>query len=167
MAVTEADETARGGSSSEKLKGNASDKTTDAARACSSFWDVEEARAGATGAEGAFGLTQHARVEQCLESQRGPQQLILARRAFAPVPADAVMEPCQARTNPSTRTTAIFTGRNVIAAIGGFGYLFSGQHLLVTQICNLPFRRFAIGKEPESSSAFPRAAECNSAIQLR
>jgi len=90
MAVTEADETARGGSSSGKLKGNASDKTNDAARACNSFWDVEMTRAGATGAEGAFGFTQHAGVEQCLESQRGPQQLILARRAFAPVSADPV-----------------------------------------------------------------------------
>jgi len=121
MAVIEADEAARGGSSSGKLKGNASDKTTDAASACKSFWNVEAARAGATGAEGASGFTQHARVEHCLESQRGPQQFIWARRAFAPVPADPVKTPCQARTNPSTRTTAIFTGRNVIAAIGGFG----------------------------------------------
>jgi len=100
MAVTEVEETASGGSSSGKRKGNASDETTDAARACNSFWDVETARAGATGAEGAFGFTQHAGVEQCLESQRGPQQFILARRAFAPVPADNVKTPCQARTNP-------------------------------------------------------------------
>ena len=115
MAVTEADETTRGGSSSGKLKGNASDKTTDAARACKSFCDVEGTEAGATGAKGASGFTQHAGVEQRLESQRGPQQFILARRGFVLVLADAIRTPCQARTNPSRRTTAIFTGRNVIA----------------------------------------------------
>jgi hypothetical protein len=120
MAVTEVEQAARGSSSSRKLKGNAIDKTTDAASACKSFWDVETTRAGATGVEGAFGLTQQAGVEQCLESQRGPQQFILARREFAPVPADAVKTPCQARTNPSRRTTAIFTGRNVIACNWSF-----------------------------------------------
>ena len=63
MAVTEVNETARDGSSSRKLKGNANDETTDAANACNSFWDVEGTGAGATGAEGAFGLTQHAVVD--------------------------------------------------------------------------------------------------------
>ena len=120
MAVTEVNETARDGSSSGKRKGNASDETTGAARACNSFWDVEATRAGVTGAEGAFGLTQHAGVEQCLESQRGPQQLILARCAFAPVPADAIRTPCQTRTNPSRRTTAVFIGRNVMACNWSF-----------------------------------------------
>ena len=120
MAVTEVDEVARDGNSSGKLKGNASAETTGAARACNSFWDVEATRAGVTGAEGAFGLTQHAGAEQCLESQRGPQQLILARRASAPVPADAINTPCEARTNPSRRTTAVFVGRNVMACNWSF-----------------------------------------------
>jgi hypothetical protein len=120
MAVTEVDEAAREGSLSGELKGNASNERNDAANACNSFWDVEATPAGATGAEGAFGLAQHAPVEQWLESQRGPQQLILARRVFALVPADAIKTPCQARTNPSRTTTAIFTGRNVMACNWSF-----------------------------------------------
>ncbi|MEO8426267.1 MAG: hypothetical protein ABI651_04060 [Verrucomicrobiota bacterium] len=120
MAVTEMEETARDGSLSVEHKGKAGSAMTDAANACNSFWDVEATRAGATGAGGTFGLTQHAGVEQCLESQRGPQQLILARPAFAPVPADAIKTLCHARTNPSIRTSAIFIGCNVIACNWSF-----------------------------------------------
>src|SRR6266571_1327742 len=57
-------------------------------------------------------------------------------------------------------------------------YVLSAQPALVAQICNLPYRRFVIGRASESSNALGladpssggpaeggRAAECNSAIQ--
>jgi len=47
-------------------------------------------------------------------------------------------------------------------------HVFSAQRGLVAQICNLPYRRFVIGRGPESSrrtGTCLRAAEYNSAIQ--
>jgi hypothetical protein len=38
-----------------------------------------------------------------------------------------------------------------------FIYVFSAQHGLVAQICNLPYRRFVIGRASESSSALALA----------
>ena len=43
----------------------------------------------------------------------------------------------------------------------------SGSARIVAQICNLPYRRFAIGRLTvlESAVLIGRSAECNSAIQ--
>jgi len=47
-------------------------------------------------------------------------------------------------------------------------YAYNARRGLVAQICNLPYRRFVIGRASESferTGPCPRAAECNSAIQ--
>jgi hypothetical protein len=51
------------------------------------------------------------------------------------------------------RKTSAVNAQSNAANLSGLFHDVSGQHLLVAQICNLPFRRFVIGKGPESSSA--------------
>jgi len=60
------------------------------------------------------GRAQHAGVEQRLKSQPVQQQLRFVAAVPAPVSAETVKTPCQARTTPSNRTTAVFTVRNTI-----------------------------------------------------
>ena len=114
MAVAEGHRARDEGDSSAGREGSDSTETTDAVRAWNSFCEADGREAGATGAEGASGLTQHAGVEQCLKSQPEQQQPALALRFVVPVPTDTVRTPWQARTNPSRKTTAIFIGRDVM-----------------------------------------------------
>jgi len=113
MAVTEADEGARAGSSSAAREGSASSETTGASSAWNSFCDVEGREAGATGAEGVSPFMQQAGVAQCLLSQPVQQQLLRATLALVLVQADVAKTPCHARTNPSRSTTVILIGRDV------------------------------------------------------
>src|SRR5438132_700838 len=109
MAMTEAGEGARAGTSSAEREGSAKTEARDAPSACNSFWEVEGRGDGATGSEGAFDFSQQAGVEQCVKSQPVQQQRVLSSRAFAPIPAYTVTTFCQARIYPSRRTIAIFT----------------------------------------------------------
>jgi hypothetical protein len=70
---------------------------------------------GAGDGEGCDGLAQHAGVAQRMESQPVQQQVDFVPRAFCLTPAETVKTPCQASTKPSRRTTAIFTGRSIMA----------------------------------------------------
>src|SRR5258706_16138363 len=117
MAVTEAEEEARGSKSSAALERSVSSETKETASAWNSFCEVEGREAGATGAEGVSRFTQQAGVAQCLLSQPVQQQLFCATVAPALVRADTAKTPCNARTSPSRRTTAILVGRDVM-----FGY---------------------------------------------
>jgi hypothetical protein len=75
---------------------------------------VEGREAGATGADGDSGFTQHAGVAQFLLSHPVQQQLFFAPFVVAPMRADDAKTPCQAKTNPSRSTTAILIGRDVM-----------------------------------------------------
>src|SRR5947207_13371578 len=114
MEVTEEDDSAAWGSSSAAHEGSGSCETTEAASAWNSFCEVEGREAGATGADGALGLTQHAGVAQCLLSQPVQQQLFFAPCAVAPVMGDDAKTPNHARRNPSRSTKAILIGRDVM-----------------------------------------------------
>ena len=51
-----------------------------------------------------------------MESQPVQQQLVFAPGVFGAAPADIVKTHCDARINPSRKTTAVFTGRNNMAS---------------------------------------------------
>ena len=74
---------------------------------------VDGREAGATGADGDCGFTQHAGVTQFLLSHPVQQQLF-APFVVAPMRADDARTPCQARTNPSRSMAAILIGRDVM-----------------------------------------------------
>jgi len=112
MAVTEADEESRAGSSSVGREGGASNSTVEVASACNSFCVVEGKEAGAAGADGDSGFRQQAGVEQCSLSQPVQQQLVLG--PCTPVRADEANAPCQVRANPARSTTAMLISRDVI-----------------------------------------------------
>jgi len=114
MDVTEEDDSAAWGSSSAAHEGSGSSETTEAASAWNSFCEVEGREAGATGADGALGLTQHAGVAQCLLSQSEQQQLRFALCEVAPRWASDAKTSCHARRNPSRSTTAILIWRDLI-----------------------------------------------------
>ena len=114
MEVTEKDANGRTGNWSAAHEGSGSSETTEAASAWNSFCEVEGREAGATGADGALGLTQQAGVAQCLLSQPVQQQLFFAPCAVVPVAGDDAKTPCHARRNPSRSTNAILVGRDVM-----------------------------------------------------
>jgi len=114
MEGTEEDDGVEEGSSVAEREGSASNGMTDAASACDSFCEVAGREAGATGTEGASRFTQQTGVAQCLLSQPLQQQLFFAPCVVAPMREDDAMTPCQARINPSSATTAILIGRDVM-----------------------------------------------------
>lgn len=123
-----------------------SNETTDAASAMNSLCEVDGSDAGAIGAEGVLRFTQQAGVEQCVPSQPEQQQPLFAPCALAPLELDAAKTPCQARMNPSRRTTAIFTGRDIV--------VFQSVVLDDQSLRSLP----ESGARGKSSSLVPREA---------
>src|SRR6266705_4218510 len=101
--------------------------------------------AGGTGAgdgEGCDGLAQHSGVAQRVESQPVQQQLDFVPRAFWLTPAVTVKTPCQARTKPSRRTTAIFTGRSIMAC--NWSFRINNPYVL----CQMPGARETFLRSP-------------------
>jgi hypothetical protein len=117
---TAADHTSEAGAaegSSAFRNGSVSNGATNAASACHSFEEWEGTEAGGNGVRLLAGFAQHAGVAQCLKSQPVQQQLDFVTGVFEPAPAETVKTPGHARTNPSRRTTAIFTVRDVMSCI--------------------------------------------------
>jgi hypothetical protein len=112
MVVSEADTAVTKGKSSAGLAGSAKTKATDVAMACHSFWEVEDGEAG-KGVEGLDGRAQQPGVAHLPQPES--QQLRATRVRFETLPAGTVKTHSHARTNPSRRTTAVFTRRDIIA----------------------------------------------------
>ena len=81
------------------------------AMACNSLWDDERAGAGVYGEEGRAGWPQQAGAHP---PQLERQQESEPAAGIAPLLTDAAVNPCQARTNPSPTTTAVFPRRNAM-----------------------------------------------------
>ena len=94
--------------------GNVAKKTSDAAKACNSFWEFVRGETGAFGMRLSTGFAQQAGVAQFLESQPVQQHADFALRPLVSAPAETVKTPCQARRKPSQRTIAVFTCRSLI-----------------------------------------------------
>ena len=102
----------RAGNWTAAREGGARKGMTEPVSANNSFCVAERTGAGATGAEGAFGFTQHVGVEQLLELQCARQQFDFPSRVLAL--ALIVKTLCHTRTNPRRRPTAVFTIRDVM-----------------------------------------------------
>jgi hypothetical protein len=89
-------------------------ETTGSASACNSFWEEEGTGTGATGADGASGLTQHSGIWQCVQS---PQHELAADAFAVAANGDTVMAELAARTNPSSKATTILVSFNVMPAL--------------------------------------------------